>query len=222
MNTNSGNAVRDRFEREARSFDAIYRLHRSPLQRWFNTTFRKAIFERYDITFEQAGDLTGKSVLDIGCGSGVYSVDFARRGATRVLGVDFSGAMLDLARQEAREHTVDNVCEFIRSDFLELKLDERFDISVAMGVFDYVKDPSTFLRKMASVTNQKLIVSFPGHSRFREPARRLRYKLFGKGEVYFYSETDVRHLAATSGLKESKLITIHSSGGSFVLVGETK
>ncbi len=94
MNEPRLDSVRDRFERDARNFDAIYRLERSRFSRWFNTTFRKAIFERYDITFRQVGDVAGKSVLDIGCGSGVYYVDFSRRGARRVLGLHFSRNML--------------------------------------------------------------------------------------------------------------------------------
>ena len=80
MSQPSHEAIRRRFERDAQGFDAIYRLERSLLSRWFNTTFRRAIFERYDITIEQAGDVSGKAVLDIGCGPGIYSVDFARRG----------------------------------------------------------------------------------------------------------------------------------------------
>ena len=33
-------------------------------------------------------DLTGKSVLDIGCNAGFYSIEMKRRGADRVLGID--------------------------------------------------------------------------------------------------------------------------------------
>jgi ubiquinone/menaquinone biosynthesis C-methylase UbiE len=213
--------VRQRFEREAESFDAIYRLERSPFWRWVNTTLRKGIFERYNITFAQAGDVTGKAILDVGCGSGVYCVDFARRGAIRVVGVDFSSNMLRLAQQEAEQHNVADVCEFIQADFLELELKETFDLSIAMGVFDYLPDPLTFLRKMVSVTTGKVIISFPGHSLLRERARRLRYKLAGKGCVYFYNEDDVKQLAVASGLRNSLIVPIRSSGTGFVLVGET-
>jgi 2-polyprenyl-3-methyl-5-hydroxy-6-metoxy-1,4-benzoquinol methylase len=211
--------VRRRFERDAQSFDAIYRLERSPFWRWVNTTFRKAVFERYTITFEQAGDVTGKKILDVGCGSGVYSVDFARRGARRVVGVDFSTNMLKLAAQEAEQHQVADKCEFIRADFLELGLEETFDISIAMGVFDYVPDQVTFLRKMVTHTTGKAIVSFPGHSLLREPARRLRYKLTGKGDIYLYGRDDVERIATEAGLRDKEIIYIPSSGGSFVLVG---
>lgn len=219
MSTPSLDSVRTRFEREAGSFDAIYRLERSPLSRWLNTTLRKAVFERYTITFAQAGDVTGKSVLDIGCGSGIYAVDFARRGAKRVVGVDFSGNMLALAGQEAKAHGVAAVCDFIQADFLELDLPEQFDVSIAMGVFDYLPDPLTFLRKMVSVSSEKVIASFPGHSPFRKRARRLRYRLTRKGSVYFYRKADVEQLAEQAGLREAAIIPIRSSGSGFVLVG---
>jgi 2-polyprenyl-3-methyl-5-hydroxy-6-metoxy-1,4-benzoquinol methylase len=213
--------VRERFERDAQSFDAIYRLERSPFWRWVNTTLRKAVFERYTITFEQAEDVTGKKVLDVGCGSGVYSIDFARRGAGRVVGVDFSGNMLKIASQEAEQHGVADRCDFIQADFLELELDEKFDISIAMGVFDYVPDQVTFLRKMVALTTGKAIVAFPGHSLLREPARRLRYRLSGKGEIYLYSREDVERIATQAGLLEKEIIHIPSSGGVYVLVGKT-
>ena len=211
--------VRRRFERDARSFDAIYRLERSPFWRWVNTTLRRAVFERYTITFEQAGDVRGKKILDVGCGSGVYSVDFARRGAGRVVGVDFSGNMLELARQEAEQHRVADRCEFIQADFLALDREEKFDISIAMGVFDYVPDQVTFLRKMVALTTGKVIVAFPGHSLLREPARRLRYRLSGKGEIYLYGREDVERIATEAGLRDNEIIRIPSSGGVYVLVG---
>ena len=211
--------VRRRFERDARSFDAIYRLERSPFWRWVNTTLRRAVFERYTITFEQAGDVRGKKILDVGCGSGVYSVDFARRGAGRVVGVDFSGNMLELARQEAEQHGVADRCEFIQADFLALYLEDKFDVSIAMGVFDYVPDQVTFLRKMVALTTGKVIVAFPGHSLVREPARRLRYRLSGKGEIYLYGREDVERIATEAGLRDREIIRIPSSGGVYVLVG---
>ena len=220
MNDPYKRKVQRRFERDARSFDAIYRLERSPFWRLVNTTLRKAVFERYAITFERAGDVTGKSVLDVGCGSGVYSVDFARRGARRVVGVDFSENMLALARGEAEQHRVADRCEFVQADFLELELEETFDISIAMGVFDYVPDQVPFLRKMAALTTGEVIVAFPSHSLIREPARRLRYKLAAKGDVYLYGRDDVERIATEASLPDWAIIRIASSGGVFVLVGK--
>jgi len=215
--------VKHRFEWDAKNFDAIYRLERSPLSRWFNKTFRKAVFDRYDLAFKHAGDVTGKAILDIGCGPGVYSADFARRGARRVLGVDFSSNMLEIARAEARQHGVEGVCEFRETDFMAADLAEKFDVSIAMGVFDYLREPQPFLKKMAEVTNGTVICSFPGHSalRVREVARRMRYIITRRGTVYFYEEADVVRLAKGAGFKSFEIVPLRSSGTGFVLVGKT-
>jgi 2-polyprenyl-3-methyl-5-hydroxy-6-metoxy-1,4-benzoquinol methylase len=220
MSRSSLEPVRDRFDRDAHDFDAIYRLERSATARWFNKTFRKAVFERYDITFREAGDLTGKNVLDIGCGSGVYSVDFARRGAKRVVGVDFSANMLAIARAEAQQHNVADRCEFVQANFLETELPREFDVTIAIGVFDYLPEPLPFLKKMASVTRGRIIISFPGHSLIRKPLRRLRYLLSGRGDVYYYREADVRKLANDAGLPKHRIIHIASSGTGFILVAD--
>jgi trans-aconitate methyltransferase len=127
--------------------------------------------------------------------------------------------MLKLARQEAERHQVTDMCEFIQADFLDLDLEEKFDISIAMGVFDYVPDQVAFLRKMVALTTDKVIVAFPSHSLLREPARRLRYKLAGKGDIYLYGEDDVERIATDAGLREKGIIRIASSGGVFVLIG---
>ncbi len=211
--------VRRRFEREAESFDAIYRLERSRLSRWFNRVVRKAIFERYEITFAEAGDVAGRAVLDVGCGSGVYAADFARRGAGRVVGVDLSANMLALAQREAARQDVAERCEFRSGDFMGLPFDETFDYSVAMGVFDYLSEPAPFLARMASLTTSKVIASFPGHSLVRQPLRALRYRATGKGDVFFYSRADVASIADEAGLGDRRLIHVASSGGGFILVG---
>jgi 2-polyprenyl-3-methyl-5-hydroxy-6-metoxy-1,4-benzoquinol methylase len=211
--------VRHRFEWDADNFAAIYRLERSVLSRTFNRVFRKAIFERYEVTFCEAGDVKGRSVLDIGCGSGVYSVDFARRGVARALGLDFSNNMIELARREAKQHGVEAVCEFQLGDFLSLQLEEKFDVVFAMGVFDYLSDPVPFLRKMHQASRGKTIASFPGHSLVREPLRRLRYQVTRRGDVHFYDEGDVRRLAEEAGLGSFQVIRVTSSGGGYILVG---
>lgn len=219
MNRSRAEAVRRRFEREAESFDAIYRVERSFCARWGNRLLRKAVFERYEIAFSEAGDVTGKAVLDVGCGSGVYCVDFARRGARRVVGVDFSSSMLALAHRGAKESGVQATCEFRCEDFMSASFHETFDVSVAMGVFDYLSEPAPFLARMVALTTGRVIASFPGHSLVREPLRAYRYRLAGKGEVTFYSRADVEHTADAAGLSRRWIIPIASSGSGFILVG---
>lgn len=50
--------------------------------------------------FNLLGDLGGKSLLDLACGEGFYTRQFKQKGAARVVGVDNSEKMIELARQQ--------------------------------------------------------------------------------------------------------------------------
>src|SRR3954470_2544132 len=56
---------------------------------------------------EIPGDLTGMTVLDIGCNAGFYSIEMKRRGAARVLGIDYDPAYLAQARFAAEVEETD-------------------------------------------------------------------------------------------------------------------
>ncbi len=82
-------------------------------------------------------DLTGKAVLDLGCGCGAHCAAFARRGARRVLGVDISAKMLDAARRENADPRV----EYRLMAMEDIgALDERFDAAVSSLAIHYVED----------------------------------------------------------------------------------
>ena len=69
------------FDRFAETFDTFYEGKRSRWMQCIDGTFRQDVFLRFSRTFEQFGDLRGKTVLDIGCGSGIYVLEALRRGA---------------------------------------------------------------------------------------------------------------------------------------------
>jgi len=50
-----------------------------------------------DAVLQAVGDVSGKTVLDLGCGSGFLSVLMAKRGAARVIGIDVSEDQLEIA-----------------------------------------------------------------------------------------------------------------------------
>ncbi len=85
-------------------------------------------------------DLTGMTVLDIGCNAGFYSIEMKRRGAERVLGIDFDEAYLAQARFAA-EVTGRNI-EFRKLSVYDVGvLGERFDIVLFMGVLYHLRHP---------------------------------------------------------------------------------
>jgi tRNA (mo5U34)-methyltransferase len=86
------------------------------------------------------GDLTGKSVLDIGCNAGFYSVEMKRRGAARVLGIDHDQFYLAQARFVAKTFELD--IEFRQLSVYDVaQLRERFDLVLFMGVLYHLRHP---------------------------------------------------------------------------------
>lgn len=85
-------------------------------------------------------DLTGMTVLDIGCNAGFYSIEMKRRGARRVLGIDHDERYLQQARFAAE--VLDLNIAFQQMSVYEVpRLRERFDLVLFMGVFYHLRYP---------------------------------------------------------------------------------
>jgi tRNA (mo5U34)-methyltransferase len=85
-------------------------------------------------------DLGGKSVLDIGCNAGFYSLEMKRRGASRVLGIDSDEDYLRQARFAAEVNDLD--IEFRQLSVYDIgALGEKFDIVIFMGVLYHLRHP---------------------------------------------------------------------------------
>ncbi len=85
-------------------------------------------------------DMTGKSVLDIGCNGGFYSLEMKRRGAARVLGIDTDDGYLRQARFAAEISGLD--VEFRQLPVWDVAgLGETFDLVIFMGVLYHLRHP---------------------------------------------------------------------------------
>ena len=85
-------------------------------------------------------DLSGLTVLDIGCNGGFYSMEMKRRGAARVLGIDHDDAYLAQARFAAEVEGLD--IEFRRMSVYDVgAIGETFDIVFFIGVLYHLRHP---------------------------------------------------------------------------------
>ncbi|WEO93438.1 class I SAM-dependent methyltransferase [Streptomyces sp. FXJ1.172] len=101
------------------------------------------------------GDVNGKSILDLASGTGFYSREFKRRGASHVLGVDISGAMV--AAAQALEDRDPLGVHYEVGDVAELRtFEQRFDIGVAVQLFNYAEDIAT-IERMCSNIHRSLV-----------------------------------------------------------------
>src|SRR5690349_14846322 len=144
---NSRELVRSYFDRAARRFDAIYEAEKPLVQRVVDRLFRRVVVERFHLICTLVPGGSGWSVLDVGCGPGRYAMALAKAGAARVVGVDVSAMMIDMARQEAERQGVGGRCAFSVSPFADFRSDDVFDVVLATGYFDYLEDPAADLRK---------------------------------------------------------------------------
>ena len=149
------------FHQYANDFDAIYGNQNGVVDSVINRLFRKSMRLRYEKSIEGCEPVQGKSVLDVGCGPGHYSITLAQRGAARVEGIDFAEGMLKLASEHARQVGVADRCNFKVADFYEYPANDPFDYVIVMGFMDYMPDPEKVVAKVLSLTRNKAFFSFP-------------------------------------------------------------
>lgn len=174
----------------------------------FDKFFRKAVYLRTAVALKTIQEYPGCTVLDIGSGPGVNSVAWLKNtSASRLLGIDFAQTMNDYAKRHAKEEGVDNRCDFIEGDFRTYDFKgEQFDVSVAVGVFDYTADADSFIKKMSEVSRKAFVISYPENG-LRMFLRRQRYTC----PVYHYSEKEIRRLHSLCDIKDLEIV--RSQGG---------
>jgi len=108
-------------------------------------------------------DLSGVTVLDVGAADGAYSFEAERRGAKRVLALDYyywnrgwgSKAGFELARK-----ALESKVEDMELDLFELTAERigQFDLVLLMGVLHMVRHPLLALERIFSVTGSRMIL----------------------------------------------------------------
>jgi ubiquinone/menaquinone biosynthesis C-methylase UbiE len=170
-----------------------------------------------------------ETVVDLGCGAGQYGVEFASRGY-RVIGVDYSAAMLALARQHAAESGV-------TIDLRECDLDEKLpfgaetiDAAVLVSVLQTAKDPIQLLARVRNTLR-------PGGYLLIESVRKFGALSYGKrlsardrvingvkktvmkvpGMAKLYKADDITALCQSTGLE---VVEGHTYPATFVVVAK--
>jgi 2-polyprenyl-3-methyl-5-hydroxy-6-metoxy-1,4-benzoquinol methylase len=89
-------------------------------------------------------DWNGKTVLDVGCGTGMLVRGIAAKGAARVIGLDYA----DPAIQEAKKTPYPDNVEFITADIMSWNPQAHFDVIVTLGTIEHLDKPASFLRRI--------------------------------------------------------------------------
>jgi toxoflavin synthase len=161
--------------------------------------------ETYSLT-KLIGDLKGRKVLDVACGEGHFTRILRRAGASKVVGLDVSERMIELARnQEAKEPLgIDYWVEDARS----IVPQQDFDLAVSAWLLVYAHDRAELARMCQGLASRVrpggrfvTYTTNPGVYDFRQPPDYRRYGFDMKLADHVFEGAPIRftfHLAASS------------------------
>src|SRR5215217_7097235 len=200
-------AQREYWNNEADAFSRIYTHRKSKLSNVLDSVFRKDMYERYVFTIKHCEPIKDRTFLDVGCGNALYSLELARKGAAKVVGIDISEVMIGLCKESSEKENLTDRCTFIQTDLLDYNPESKFDVSFGIGLFDYISDPLPVLKKMREVSTDKAIMAFPRLWTWRAPVRKVR--LARKGcDVFFYSKPRIEQLLREAGFKSQEIVKV--------------
>jgi SAM-dependent methyltransferase len=201
--------VRTRFEERAQQFDDLYED-----ERWLVRALRPGLFRRRQLAVETVSAYDAPRVLDVGCGSGRIGEFVLGAGASRYVGVDFSGPMIDLARARLSPRFGADKVELLVEDFLTAPLEGPFEVVLAVGLFDYLPEPHRFSRRMFELTAPGgcVVGSFPSWSWLKGPVRKVRYEWIGNCPIFNYTRRELELMFGASGFERIEIASPGHSG----------
>jgi len=122
----------------------------------------KRLMARFEATLEELFiEAAPRSLLDVGCGEGVLTHQWASQIDGRVVGIDLDDPLL---HEQWKSRTAPNLEYLVMKAERMPFADDEFEVASAIEVLEHVPDPAHTLAEMARVAERWLLVSVP-----REP-----------------------------------------------------
>jgi ubiquinone/menaquinone biosynthesis C-methylase UbiE len=210
--------VQEHFNKVVEEFDQFYTDEKPFLRGFTDKWLRGSMQKRWERTMQLSADIKGKSVLDIGCGTGRYSITLARNGAGSVIGIDVAPKMIGTSTLFAKEAGVSDICSFKVGVIEDFDFGNQFDLVLAQGLFDYIFEPESLIKQMKAVCRGTMIASFPKRGHILTPQRKVRYMLRGC-PIKFYSHGQLRKICESLDMSTA---VIEDLGRDFLLIWSNK
>ena len=160
--------------------DGIFDRKRSLFERITDRLFRGAMKIRFEYVGNSISHLPpNSSILDAGCGGGVY-LHFLIGQDCQTLsytGFDFAPSMLELAKKRSLALQLSDRTTLTLNGIDDFDSVQKYDLVIAMGFFDYMKNPKSALEKLIDFSKGEVIISIPKANHWLAAQRKIRYKL---------------------------------------------
>lgn len=197
-------AMQDYFAKRVKCYAAAYSRTRATGLR--NTIFRLGWFPLrliFKHTMQYLVEVKPQSVLDIGCGCGIYAAELASRGAA-VTALDNCKGMIDATESLLDQSALRGRVRTVLADYLDWSrgIEKEYHLVLAIGLLDYVDDAREYLASFARVARE-VIMTFPAASPLSFAAH-ISYRQQGiRG--YFYTRRQIESLLGSTGLEIIRL-----------------
>lgn len=171
---------------------------------WYRNKMGKFVDDiETQLAFNMFTPTEGMLILDVGCGTGNFSIKLAEKGC-KVIGIDLSEEMLSIAREKAEEKGLD--IEFYKMDVYDIGFENNgFDAVFSMAAFEFIKEPQKAYDEMFRVLKpggQLLIGTIHANSSW---GRLYMSKSFQENSIFQYA--DFKSLEELEDLDKKNLIS---------------
>jgi 2-polyprenyl-3-methyl-5-hydroxy-6-metoxy-1,4-benzoquinol methylase len=161
---------------------------------------RKYLVESHIPGFADFKRWHGKRVLEIGCGLGTDTINFARHGA-QVTAVDLTEKSLELARQRARLFGLEDRIQFVQANAEELSatvLVEPYDLVYSFGVIHHTPHPGRVLDEIHKFVTPESTVKIMVYNRWSWKVLWILF-VYGKGQFWKLNRLIAEYSEAQTG-----------------------
>ena len=161
---------------------------------------RKYFVESHIPPFAEFERWRGKKVLEIGCGLGTDTMNFARHGA-QVTAVDLTETSLELARRRAKVFGLEDRIQFIRADAEELSASvpvQAYDLVYSFGVIHHTPHPGKVLDEIRKYVTPQSTVKIMVYNRWSWMVLWILF-IYGKGQFWKLDRLIAQYSEAQTG-----------------------
>lgn len=161
---------------------------------------RKYFVEPHIPLFAEFPRWEGKTVLEIGCGMGTDTINFARAGA-KVTAVDLSEESLQLARQRAEVYGLADRITFVQADAEQLTRfvpPRPYDLVYSFGVIHHTPHPEAVIAQVRQYMHSDSLFKIMVYNKISWKVLWIILK-YGKGAFWKSDELIARHSEAQTG-----------------------